>query len=305
MPFLGKVSPLKRPIDQHQIAERVSSPDTSLRFRYASSSCRCILQEMSGLLKNLRIAVPCPAGLNMGADERVRYCSQCNLNVYNLSAMSSLEAEQLIAERQENVCVFFYRRKDGSIFTRGRPGKMRVVMRRTSRIAGIALSAVMSVSPLAAQATTAREAQVVRTESGLELTVVDPQGAICPGAKVDFTGNDFHRERVTDAAGLLRLLLPPGTYTLNISCYGFKPYQKTVVVEAQMSAETKAALEAGATAGTPIMVEAPPIPVVPDKHPHRIDSVPVPAKPGFFKRVWRKLSDSMSSRTTKGGVLAG
>ena len=180
----------------------------------------------------------------MGADERVRYCSQCNLNVYNLSAMSSLEAEQLIAERQENVCVFFYRRKDGSIFTRGCPGKMRVVMRRTSHIAGIALSAVMSVSPLAAQSTMAREAQVVRTESGLELTVVDPQGAICPGAKVDFTGNDFHLERVTDAAGLLRLLLPPGTYTLNISCYGFKPYQKTVVVEAEMSAETKAALEA-------------------------------------------------------------
>ena len=183
----------------------------------------------------------------MAADERVRYCSQCNLNVYNLSAMSSLEAEQLIAERQENVCVFFYRRQDGSIFTRGCPGKMRVVMRRTSRIAGIALSAVMSVSPLAAQAAqsnTAQEAQVVRTENGLELTVVDPQGEICAGAKVDLTGNDSHFEGTADAAGQLRLALSPGTYTLNVSCYGFKPYQKIVVVEAQKSTETKAILEA-------------------------------------------------------------
>lgn len=235
----------------------------------------------------------------MAAGERVRYCSQCNLNVYNLSAMSSLEAEQLIAERQENVCVSFYRRQDGSIFTRGCPAEMRVVMRRTSRIAGIALSALMSVAPLAAQSNPAQKALVVRTESGLDLTVVDPQGAICPGANVDFTGNDFHLERVTDAAGQLRLLLPPGTYTLNISCSGFQPYQKTVVVEAQMSTETKAALQAEATAGTPIMVEAPPIPVVQDGLPPRLDPVSVPAKPGFFKRVWRKLSDSMSSRTTK------
>ena len=218
----------------------------------------------------------------MGADERVRYCRQCNLNVYNLSAMNSMEAEQLMAERQENVCVSFYRRKDGSIFTRGCPAEMRVVMRRTSRIAGIALSALMSVAPLAAQSNTAHKAQVVRTDSGLELTVVDPQGAICPGANVDFTGNDFHLERVTDAAGQLHLLLPPGTYTLNISCSGFQPYQETVVVEAQMSAELAATLEL-ATAGTPIMVEAP----------------PTPTKPGFFKRVWRKLSHSRSASGDK------
>src|SRR4051794_29800942 len=195
---------------------------------------------MSGLLKNLRIAVPCPAGLNMAADERVHYCSQCNLNVYNLSAMSSLEAEQLMAERQENVCVSFYRRQDGSIFTRGCPAEMRVVMRRTSRIAVIALSAVMSVSPLAAQSNTAQEAQVVRTENGLELTVVDPQGEICAGAKVDLTGNDSHFEGTANAAGQLRLALSPGTYTLNVSCYGFNPYQKIVVVEAQKSTEMEA-----------------------------------------------------------------
>ena len=63
-----------------------------------------------------------------------------------------------------------------------------------------------------------------------------------------------------------------------------------------MSAELAATLEL-ATAGTPIM--APPIPVVQDEHPFQLDPVPAPAKPGFFKRVWRKLSHFRSASGDK------
>ncbi len=49
--------------------------------------------------------------------DRVRFCGQCQLNVYNLSAMSRYEAESLIARTEGRLCVRFFRRKDGSILT--------------------------------------------------------------------------------------------------------------------------------------------------------------------------------------------
>ena len=45
-------------------------------------------------LRNVKVASPCPADWDrMIGDERVRFCGQCELNVYNLSAMSEAPAE--------------------------------------------------------------------------------------------------------------------------------------------------------------------------------------------------------------------
>jgi hypothetical protein len=49
-------------------------------------------------LQNVGIASPCPADWErMVGDNRVRYCSECKLNVYNLSELTRREAEDLIA----------------------------------------------------------------------------------------------------------------------------------------------------------------------------------------------------------------
>lgn len=73
---------------------------------------------MSSPLNNLKIASPCNAEWdNMIGDDRVRFCGQCNLNVYNLSGMSRSEAERLIIEREGKLCVRFYTRADGTIIT--------------------------------------------------------------------------------------------------------------------------------------------------------------------------------------------
>jgi hypothetical protein len=69
----------------------------------------------------------------MEGDDRVRFCSQCNLNVYNLSAMGLDEAEALVAGAEGRLCVRFYRRTDGTIITQDCPVGVQAVRQRTFR----------------------------------------------------------------------------------------------------------------------------------------------------------------------------
>jgi hypothetical protein len=71
----------------------------------------------------------------MMGDERVRFCSECNLSVYNLSSMTRSEAETLIARSEGRLCVKFYRRRDGAIITQDCPVGLRAMRRRVSHVA--------------------------------------------------------------------------------------------------------------------------------------------------------------------------
>ena len=56
------------------------------------------MTEPTDILRRVRIASPCSASWErMEGDERVRFCRECNLNVYNLSGMTKREAESLVA----------------------------------------------------------------------------------------------------------------------------------------------------------------------------------------------------------------
>jgi hypothetical protein len=85
-------------------------------------------------LESLRIATPCSADWSeMSGDDRVRFCSHCSLNVYNLSAMSRGEAEALVAEREGRICVRFHRRADGTVLSRDCPVGLSAVRQGTMR----------------------------------------------------------------------------------------------------------------------------------------------------------------------------
>ena len=90
------------------------------------------LRDMSKF--QLRIASPCRAPWdNMDGDERVRFCRECNRNVYNLSAMSEPEAHALIAQREGRVCVRFYQRRDGTVLTTDCPvGRKRTFLSKAA-----------------------------------------------------------------------------------------------------------------------------------------------------------------------------
>jgi hypothetical protein len=96
-------------------------------------------------LDHVTIAAPCNVGWdNMVGNERVRFCGQCNLNVYNLSAMAKSEAERLVSQTEGRLCVRYYRRTDGTILTKNCPVGLRALKRRVSRIASASISAALS-----------------------------------------------------------------------------------------------------------------------------------------------------------------
>ncbi|HSN26583.1 MAG TPA: hypothetical protein VLT45_09860 [Kofleriaceae bacterium] len=68
------------------------------------------------VLPNLRVATPCRADWNeMVGDERVRHCTHCDKDVFNLSAMTREQAEALVIERAGDLCARYYQRHDGTI----------------------------------------------------------------------------------------------------------------------------------------------------------------------------------------------
>jgi hypothetical protein len=73
---------------------------------------------LAGFLEEIEIASPCSADwAKMEGNDQVRFCKECRKNVYNLSAVSRLEAEELVREVEGVSCVRLYRRADGTIIT--------------------------------------------------------------------------------------------------------------------------------------------------------------------------------------------
>ncbi|MES2459450.1 MAG: hypothetical protein V4671_02625 [Armatimonadota bacterium] len=100
----------------------------------------------SNLLRQIKIAAPCSAKWEtMPGGERVRSCAQCSHKVYNLAAMSSDEAANLIRGAEGRVCVRLYRRADGSVMTRDCPTGLRAVRQRVTRAATVSFASLFSI----------------------------------------------------------------------------------------------------------------------------------------------------------------
>lgn len=84
-------------------------------------------------LDQVEVASPCHESWDeMAGDDKQRFCTVCRKNVYNLSAMTTREAEEFVAERSGKACIRFYRRADGTLLTADCPvGARRIWKRRT------------------------------------------------------------------------------------------------------------------------------------------------------------------------------
>src|SRR5262245_14995436 len=70
-------------------------------------------------LDQLEVVSPCDVGWeNMSGDDRVRFCHECRLSVYNIAAMTRAEAEGLVRHHEGRLCVSLVRRSDGTVMTR-------------------------------------------------------------------------------------------------------------------------------------------------------------------------------------------
>lgn len=104
--------------------------------------------KLTNPLPHVQIAAPCQANwdeMYAFSGERVRHCSQCRLNVYNLSAMHREEAEALLLTTEGRLCVRFYRRADGTILTQNCPVGWRALKQRVSWWAQLGLGMVIGL----------------------------------------------------------------------------------------------------------------------------------------------------------------
>src|SRR5262245_26227769 len=194
-------------------------------------------------LDRLYVSSPCNADWEtMPGDERVRFCSQCHLNVYNISALTRKQAEKLIAETEGRLCAKLYRRADGTIITRDCPIGIRAIKRRVSYVANAALGAIIGI--FANQTSVWAEdghkdckhytARIVRLQTmqntALILgTVSDVTGARISNAKVTIINEETRREFAskTDGEGKYRFSsLPAGSYSIIVESNGFASFRK-------------------------------------------------------------------------------
>jgi hypothetical protein len=103
-------------------------------------------------LDAIDVAEPCTQSWEaMTGDDRSRFCGSCRLHVYDLSAMTRSEAEELVRSRKgagERLCVRFFRRADGTVMT----DDCGPIRRRARRVRAAVVAALLLLFPATASA---------------------------------------------------------------------------------------------------------------------------------------------------------
>jgi hypothetical protein len=225
-------------------------------------------------LAHVHIAAPCPISWDdLTGDERKRFCAQCGLNVYNISAMTKAEAESFVGNAEGRVCAKIYRRADGAILTRDCPVGLRVVRKRVARALAAAFSALVSmfggtmVFAQQEQHKNDSKAEVQRTlrrdgQASVVGTIYDILHVPVAFAEVKLVNEETKREITTrsNENGKFRVMeLTPGLYTIQIGSPGFRILKLSGInVTEDEALNLAAALEVGEFGG--LGVVASPLP---------------------------------------------
>lgn len=90
-------------------------------------------------LNSLRAASPCRTQWwEMQGSDRVRLCSACKMNVYDVAGLTRAEVEQLVGSGQEQACTRLFRRSDDTVITGDCPIGRRSRLRKRIAIASVA-----------------------------------------------------------------------------------------------------------------------------------------------------------------------
>ena len=104
------------------------------------------MNDQQRYLSQVRIATPCSADWDkMTGDDRMRHCEQCNLDVFNISQMTTDEATRLIQNRTGRLCIQMYKRRDGTVITKDCPKGLERI-KNSYRKCAAALAGVFSWS---------------------------------------------------------------------------------------------------------------------------------------------------------------
>jgi hypothetical protein len=96
----------------------------------------------------LSVSSPCPRKWEeLSGDNRVRYCGQCRLQVYNLTVLSPVQIEQLLQKTGGRLCGQLYVRKDRTATVRDCPeGRSSILRRRVGMLASGLLIVILGLA---------------------------------------------------------------------------------------------------------------------------------------------------------------
>jgi hypothetical protein len=154
------------------------------------------------LLHRIQIASPCSASWeDMRGDDRMRFCQQCRLNVYNLSAMEPEDAEALVREKEGRLCVRYYARPDGTMLVKDCPVGLWAVRRMMAVRLGALAAAFLALFGLRVRPTQTMGRPAVSPTTELKPTPPPPLNGTA--APIHITGMARMGEMVIHAADLV------------------------------------------------------------------------------------------------------
>jgi hypothetical protein len=203
------------------------------------------------LLDRVRVAAPCSASwqnmIPVADGNRIRFCGECSLNVYNISAMTRAEAETLLREHEGRLCIKLFKRSDGTVLTSDCPVGLEVISARPKRgsfRAYVAVSAMLCAVTVFAPAwglsgKAAQTKRIVKTAS--------PNGS-SESRKPRKQANGTSKASSVNPSNSARARLAPGTM----------PIHTDEVMGAVLSADNyRAALPLRVNIGETPLIEAP------------------------------------------------
>jgi hypothetical protein len=136
------------------------------------------------MLEDVSIAAPCRASWEqMVGDEHVRFCDQCEKNVYNLSSLPREEAEALLVAKDGKMCVRLYKREDGTVLTNDCPVGVKKRRRRRAALAAVGGSLMAAAAAIGLESRATMGEPMPATMG----TAVMMQGDIAPPTTVATT----------------------------------------------------------------------------------------------------------------------
>lgn len=238
------------------------------------------MTRQNDFLERMRIASPCEVGWDhMTGDDQARFCNQCNLHVYNISEMTEPQVKSLVASTEGRICARLYRRADGTVLTKDCPVGLRALKRRVARIAGAALTMLLSVSSIITVVggqTRSKKDKICSRETLLKIKrtptkgeqvnftgiVLDPNGAVIPAANITLI-NEQTKDKLsatTTSEGEFGFTaLAPGSYNLEVKAANFNSYKLTnLLINPNEATRVDVTLQVnGETVTVGILVESP------------------------------------------------
>lgn len=217
------------------------------------------------LIDSIEINSPCSEDWNaMTGNEQMRFCSHCNLNVNNISALTRKQAMRFVRESKGRICVRYVKNPvdNKPIFAE----KLYQITRRAGIAAGV-LGASLSLSVLTyaqgkpvlikrdSQTEISRQKDAEKDQSetafgSISGTITDPNGAVIPNITVALFNEQTKQTRLVSSndEGFYEFkAVTSGVYKLKFTGFvGFAPKEiEAVTIADGANVEQNVALDLG------------------------------------------------------------